>query len=330
MADLKDVWRHWKCIIKSTYFAPHQNDDEALKKVPTDRIVAEEWPLLVQYWKDKKVKDIARRNTNNSIKRKFPHKTGRKPFTALMDEIKATGKEPDNLEIWSSRTNGRGGDYEMTDDILVCKPISPFVEWNEPWRLVRLCTAVHSGGKGIEKQLLIVLPALPTPRSHLTGGPDGPDLRKLAEDYQKGLVEIREFMSEFRSVRAEMSEIRTICAVMSALLNSSPRASIRGLCSSRTDGRSETPGTDVLTPLTIGSRILLISRGLKKRVVGEGVLLSDPTPGDTVDIVRVFVTSATIPEAALILWTTSGAQTLGEVVRAEPIDWTFKDLVRRP
>ncbi|XP_051126767.1 uncharacterized protein LOC127248463 isoform X2 [Andrographis paniculata] len=119
MADLKDVWRHWKCIIKSTYFAPHQNDDETLKKVPTDRIVAEEWPLLVQYWKDEKVKDIARRNTNNSIKRKFPHRIGRKPFTALADEIKATGKEPDNLEIWmSSRMNGRGGDDEMTDDIL--------------------------------------------------------------------------------------------------------------------------------------------------------------------------------------------------------------------
>ncbi|XP_051136001.1 uncharacterized protein LOC127254767 [Andrographis paniculata] len=136
-------------------------------------------------------------------------------------------------------------------------------------------------------------------------------------------------MSEFRSVRAEMSEIRTIRAEMSALLNSSPRASIRGPCSSRTDGRSETPGTDVLTPLTIGSCILLISRGLEKRVVGEGVLLSDPTPGDTVDIVRVFVTSATVPEASLILRTT-GAQTLGEVVRAEPIDWTFKDLVRCP
>ncbi|XP_051138666.1 uncharacterized protein LOC127256598 isoform X2 [Andrographis paniculata] len=218
MGDLKDVWCHWKCIIKSTYFAPHQNDDEALKKVPTDRIVAEEWPLLVQYWKDEK--DIARRNTNNSIKRKFPHRTGRKPFTTLADEIKATGKEPDNLEIWmSSRTKRRGGDDEMTDDIL---------------------------------------------------------------------------------------------------------------CSSLTDGRSLTPGTNVLNPLTIGSRILLISRGLEKHVVGEGVLLSDPTPGDTVDIVRVFVTTATVPEAELILRTTSGAQTLGEVVRGEPIDWTFKDFVCRP
>ncbi|XP_051113524.1 uncharacterized protein LOC127239427 [Andrographis paniculata] len=103
--------------MKSTYFAPHQNGNEALKKVPTDRIVAEEWPLLVQYWKEEK--DIAWRNTNNSIKRKFPHRTGRKPFTALVDEIKATGKGADNLEIWmSSRTNGRGGDDEMTDHIL--------------------------------------------------------------------------------------------------------------------------------------------------------------------------------------------------------------------
>ncbi|XP_051138825.1 uncharacterized protein LOC127256716 [Andrographis paniculata] len=65
----------------------------------------------------------------------------------------------------------------------------------------------------------------------------------------------------------------------------------------------------------IGSRILLISRGLEKRIVSEGVLLSDPTPGDTIDIVRVFVTTATIPEAALILRITYGAQTLGEVVR---------------
>ncbi|XP_051116560.1 uncharacterized protein LOC127241510 isoform X2 [Andrographis paniculata] len=88
---------------------------------------------------------------------------------------------------------------------------------------------------------------------------------------------------------------------------------------SRTDGRLEMSGTDDHNPLMIGSRVLLISRGLEKRVVG-----------DTIDIVRVFVTPATIPEVALILRMTSGAQTLSEVVHVEPINWTLKDLVRHP
>ncbi|XP_051120286.1 uncharacterized protein LOC127244039 [Andrographis paniculata] len=87
LADLREVWRHWKYSIKSTYFNPIEDDEEALKKVPSSRIVPDQWPKLVEYWRDEKVKLQSKKNASNVAKRSFPHRTGRKSFTTLAEEI---------------------------------------------------------------------------------------------------------------------------------------------------------------------------------------------------------------------------------------------------
>ncbi|XP_051130752.1 uncharacterized protein LOC127251200 isoform X1 [Andrographis paniculata] len=51
--------------------------------------------------------------------------------------------------------------------------------------------------------------------------------------------------------------------------------------------------------------------------------------GDTLSLVKVFVTSASVPDTPLILPTISGATTLRDVVGEDPIEWSYKDLMRR-
>ncbi|XP_051137516.1 uncharacterized protein LOC127255816 [Andrographis paniculata] len=119
LADLREVWRHWKYSIKSTYFNPIQDDNEALKKVPSSQIVADQWTKLVEFRQDEKVKLQSKKNASNVQKRSFPHRTGRKSFTTFAEEIKAKGKDPDSLEIWiSNRTQGKGTNNQQTEEIL--------------------------------------------------------------------------------------------------------------------------------------------------------------------------------------------------------------------
>ncbi|XP_051120211.1 uncharacterized protein LOC127243985 [Andrographis paniculata] len=52
--------------------------------------------------------------------------------------------------------------------------------------------------------------------------------------------------------------------------------------------------------------------------------------GDTLAIVKVYVTTVMVLETALILPTNAGAKILGDVLDRDNIEWIYQDLVRRP
>ncbi|XP_051117056.1 uncharacterized protein LOC127241865 isoform X2 [Andrographis paniculata] len=312
LADLREVWRHWKYSIKSTYCNPIQDDNEALKKVPSSRIVADQWPKLVEYWQDKKVK-----------KRSFPHRTGRKSFTTLTEEIKAKGKDPDSLEIWiSSRTQGKGTDNQKTEEILTylqneLNKIPP--EGQTP--AVRETLYQRAlGGKTKKCSKVDSAASSAHPRSEATGLTDTIAFQQGWEEMQSGFAEFKEMMAEFKTIKANVYAFmhRNSGAI------SGPSATVR------IDTVSKLLRPVSKSSMTVGTRVLILSRTREKKVVAEGLLLSPPAPGDTLSLVKVFVTSTAVPDTPLILPTIAGATTFCEVVDEDPIEWNYKDLMRHP
>ncbi|XP_051134109.1 uncharacterized protein LOC127253519 isoform X2 [Andrographis paniculata] len=318
LADLREVWRHWKYSIKSTYFNPIEDDEEALKKVPSSRIVPDQWPKLVEYWRDEKVKLQSKKNASNVAKRSFPHRTGRKSFTTLAEEIKAKGKDPDNLEIWiSSRTQGKGKDDQETEEILnELNKVPP--EGRTP--SVRETLYRRALGGKIKKRSKVDSAASSAhPRSESTGLTDSVAFQHGWEQLQNGMEELKAMMDEFKTIKVDVY----------AFMHRNSGAVTGQAGTSRIDSVPEIPRPVSEPSMTVGTHVLLLSHTGEKKVVAEGLLLCPPGPGDTLSLVKVFVTSASVPDTPLILPTISGATTLRDVVGEDPIEWSYNDLMRR-
>ncbi|XP_051143421.1 uncharacterized protein LOC127259853 [Andrographis paniculata] len=279
-----------------------QDDNEALKKVPSSRIVADQWPKLAEYWQDEKVKLQSKKNASNVLKRSFPHRTGRKSFTTLAEEIKAKGKDPDSLEIWiSSRTQGKGTNNQQTKEILTylqneLNKIPP--ERRTPAVRETLYRRAL-GGKTKKLSKVDSAASSAHPRSEATGLTDIVAFQQGWEEMHSGLAEFKEMMTEFKTIKADVYAFmhRNFGAV------SGPSAT------TRIDMVSELLRPVSESPMMVGTHLLILSRTGEKKVVAKGLLLSPSTPGDTLSLVKVFVTSAAVLDTPLILPTIAGATT---------------------
>ncbi|XP_051149252.1 uncharacterized protein LOC127263972 [Andrographis paniculata] len=98
----------------------------------------------------------------------------------------------------------------------------------------------------------------------------------------------------------------------------------------RIDTRSELLRPVSESPMTVGTRVFILSRTGEKKIVAEGLLLCPLAPGYIFSIVKVFVTSTLVSETPLILLTIAEVTTICEVVGEDPIEWNYKDFMRHP
>ncbi|XP_051140054.1 uncharacterized protein LOC127257649 [Andrographis paniculata] len=137
----------------------------------------------------------------------------------------------------------------------------------------------------------------------------------------------RRYLAELKAMMAEFKNIK--CDVYAFMQKNS--GAVTGQAgTSRIDSVSELPKPVSEPGLTVGMHVLLLSYSGEKKVVAEGLLLCPPAPGDTLSLVKVFVTSALVPDTPLILPTIAGSTTLRNVIGEDPIEWNYKDLMRRP
>ncbi|XP_051134888.1 uncharacterized protein LOC127254059 [Andrographis paniculata] len=337
MADLREVWRHWKYIIKSTYFNPIEDDKEALKKVPSSRIVPDQWPKLVEYWRDENVKLRSKKNASNVQKRSFPHRTGRKSFTTLADELlvffndirpcvaadQSEGEGPRQFgDLDISRTQGKGKDDQETEEILTylqneLNKIPP--EGRTP--SIRETLYRRALGEKIKKQSKVDSAASSAhPCSETTSLTDSVAFQQGWEQMQNGLAELKAMMAEFKTIKSDVY----------AFMHRNSEAVIGQTGISRIYPVSELPRHMSEPGLTVGTHVLLLSHFGEKKVVAEGLLLCPPAPGDTLSLVKVFVTSDSVSDTPPILPTIAVATTLCDVVGEDPIEWNYKDLMHHP
>ncbi|XP_028055616.1 uncharacterized protein LOC114259788 isoform X3 [Camellia sinensis] len=80
------------------------------------QIVPEQWYDLVDYWKTKKVEDIAIHNARSRSFHYINHTTGRTSFTQIRRKMVAEGLPTDKMSVWKYTRNQTGPDVRQTMD----------------------------------------------------------------------------------------------------------------------------------------------------------------------------------------------------------------------
>ncbi|XP_051120401.1 uncharacterized protein LOC127244108 [Andrographis paniculata] len=247
LTDIPETKRHGAWMeVQSNSGLP----DSAEKVVMAD---LREWPKLVEYWRDEKVKLQSKKNASNVQKISFPHRTGRKSFTTLADKIKVKGKDPDNLEIWiSSQTQGKGKDDQETEEILTylqneLNKIPP--EGRTP--SVRETLYRRALGEKIKKWSKVDSAASSAhPRNEATSLTDSVAFEQGWEQIHNGIAELKAMMVEFKTIKSDMY----------AFMHRNSGAVTGQAGTSRIDSVSELPRPVSEPGLTVGTRVLLLSR----------------------------------------------------------------------
>ncbi|GLT61668.1 hypothetical protein SLA2020_343570 [Shorea laevis] len=102
LRSLAIKWNNWKTDIKAKHYYPHKTDEECLKDCPP-RIVPDQWPVLISYWKSDSVKMVCAINKANRAKQKGGHTSGQKSYARILEEERrkrTDGKEPTRAELY--------------------------------------------------------------------------------------------------------------------------------------------------------------------------------------------------------------------------------------
>lgn len=344
LKDLKDVWRNWKHHIKATYYIPNKHDESYLCKVPTERIIADQWPKLVAYWKDKRVEELAERNSANGYKRSFPHRTGRTSFAVIVDELKSKGKMPDNLELWMlSRSRGKGPEDEHTEDRLefLNRELSKIPE-DQRTPAMRDALFTHAFGTkrkrrgGLGKALMLP--------PHPISVDQNEEIRQLAKEIRAGLGELKAGLGELKvglgeinatraeiakdkaEIKMQVQKMESVSARLESMMN------LMGVSPQEHWAASTTQYPQVVTRevfqrTLIGTRVKLQCQRFPKITVAEGVIVSLPPTGDNLGLVKISITHVINPNERLLLATRGGATVMGDALE-QVVEWPVEDVVQ--
>lgn len=87
MRTIGDSWRVRKSRVKRKHYSKYDNDNDRIKNKP-DNIPLEEFKVLLKYWGDKKVQDLAEKNIESRKMIKDAHTAGPKTFAQISHNMK--------------------------------------------------------------------------------------------------------------------------------------------------------------------------------------------------------------------------------------------------
>lgn len=112
LMSLGTKWRNFKSLLKSTRYDTHATDEERLAD-RDERVLADQWSVLVSQWSSQKWQSISAQNKANRARQKFSHTSGKKSFARIREEERAKrpdGQEPSRAELFiltRTRKNGQ-------------------------------------------------------------------------------------------------------------------------------------------------------------------------------------------------------------------------------
>ncbi|KAJ9552357.1 hypothetical protein OSB04_016402 [Centaurea solstitialis] len=112
LMSLGTKWRNFKSLLKSTRYDTHSTDEERLAD-RDERVLADQWSVLVSQWSSQKWQHISAQNKANRARQKFSHTSGKKSFARIREEERAKrpdGQEPSRAELFiltRTRKNGQ-------------------------------------------------------------------------------------------------------------------------------------------------------------------------------------------------------------------------------
>ncbi|KAG8372705.1 hypothetical protein BUALT_Bualt12G0094500 [Buddleja alternifolia] len=332
LSALNEIWRKWKHKIKADYFLPHEDDEDYLSELPTDRIELDQWLDLVKYWQDEEVQKIAAKNADNVGKTECRHRTGRIPFAVLEQENyfkQELSKKPESERtrefketlfknaMGENNSRVRSLERRRKRAALAAFGSTTFQQQEDKEEMQKLKNEMKEEREKLEymkdefnrekNELLIEKEKVN-------------NLTKKLEMFIGQFSAISSVMSHSAQVPdASSSHGKTINGFTSSPNPPSPEEQIVG----RKSNKQKTVQDYYVNSIKIGTRVHLFCHGIPKNIVGQGLVVSmdDDEKKDDHAYVKVYVEKALIP-CEKLRRPHEGARVIGEAVH-KCIYWDF-------
>ncbi|KAG8363719.1 hypothetical protein BUALT_Bualt19G0051600 [Buddleja alternifolia] len=330
LSELNGIWRKWKHKIKEDYFIPHEDDEEYLSKLPTNRIELDQWLDLVKYWQDEEVQKIAAKNAENVGKTDCHHRTGRTPFAVLEHE---------------SRARGKGiGDDEDTSDLynyfkqeLSKKPESERTRVFKETLFKNAMGENNSRVRNLERRRKRAALAAFASTSFQQQG-DKEDMQKFMNEMKEERERLEHMKDEFSREKEELlvekEKMNNLTKKLEMLISQFPAISSAMTQNTQVPDASSSHGlasnglANSLNPTSPEEQMQIVGGKSKKQKTMQDYYVNSIKIGKKKDqhvLVKVYVEKAMIPNEKLRR-PHEGARTIGKVVH-KCIYWEFVDVM---
>lgn len=112
LRSISRKWTCWKAFLKANHYNPHKTNEARLADC-NERVLPEQWAILVEYWNTPEAQAASASNKANAACAKFNHAAGSKSFARLREEQRQKmldGKEPSEADMFiltRTRKNGQ-------------------------------------------------------------------------------------------------------------------------------------------------------------------------------------------------------------------------------
>nr|XP_043637518.1 uncharacterized protein LOC122608477 [Erigeron canadensis] len=96
LMSLESKWKSFRSLLKTTRYDTHATDEERLAD-RDERVLPEQWSVLVSHWSSDKFQNISAKNKANRAKVRFYHTLGAKSYARKIEEERA--KRPNGQEL---------------------------------------------------------------------------------------------------------------------------------------------------------------------------------------------------------------------------------------
>ncbi|KAK9931988.1 hypothetical protein M0R45_019240 [Rubus argutus] len=128
-------WRDWKCRVKTQWYDKYETDEQGLAITP-NQVIGEQWKILVRYWGLPDIQEMCEMNKSSRAQGGgIPHRTGRKSFARLRQEMMEKGEKTDRVSMFiktrAKKTKNDDGQQVEVHDEEATAVINQFNEYLE-------------------------------------------------------------------------------------------------------------------------------------------------------------------------------------------------------
>ncbi|KAL7002064.1 hypothetical protein U1Q18_052397 [Sarracenia purpurea var. burkii] len=85
LQSISKKWKDWKAELKASHYNTHETDEERLED-RDERVLPDQWQVLISFWNSKEAKDRSVKNKANRSHQRISHATGTKSFARIREE----------------------------------------------------------------------------------------------------------------------------------------------------------------------------------------------------------------------------------------------------
>ncbi|XP_059653575.1 uncharacterized protein LOC132300493 isoform X2 [Cornus florida] len=227
LMSIGQKWRDWKAKLKASRYSSHKTDEERLAD-RDERVLPDQWRLLILFWNSKEAKKRSTTNKANRARQKIIHTAGTKSFARVREEQKAKrtdGKEPSRAELFIlTHTRKDGRPVNEASSVIISQLREQAAQQQEPSQNNTVQNDIFSRVMGQDRHGRVRTYGLGPSPSDLCGPkPSRTEALMMASEANAEVREMKERMITMEQTCAQMADqMAKMMSMMSAMQGKHP------------------------------------------------------------------------------------------------------------